>query len=160
MAFNAFLKLADVDGEATQKGFEKWIALDSFSFGASNQMEPTGTGGMSSGKVNVSHFNISKPTDNSSLKIFQHCCSGKHFPDARVAICKAGGEQEKYLEYVFDTVAIADINWSGGGGDERPQENASLAFGKVTIEYRPQSLDGKLGSPIMAYYDLISATTG
>jgi type VI secretion system Hcp family effector len=159
--FNAFLKLGDVEGEATQKGFEKWIALESFSFGASNQMDPAAaSGGMSSGKATLSHFSITKPTDKASLKIFQHCCSGKHFPDARVAICKAGGEQEKYLEYVFDAVGISDINWSGGGGDERPMEAASLAFGKVEIEYKPQEKDGSLGSPIMAFYDVKAGTAG
>ena len=36
MAFDTFIKLTGIDGEATAKGFEKQIVIYSFSWGASN----------------------------------------------------------------------------------------------------------------------------
>ena len=36
MAFDAFLKLDGIDGESVPEGYEKWIEVLSFSWGASN----------------------------------------------------------------------------------------------------------------------------
>lgn len=155
--FNAFLKIDGVDSEAIQKGFEGQIELASFSLGASN---PTnlGGGGWGAGKVSVSSFNVTKRTDSASPLMFQACCLGKHFPNAKVSICKAGGEQQVFLEYQFDTVYIEDIQWSGGAGDDVPMETVSLAFGKVEMTYKRQNPDGSLGKPIVASYDIGAAT--
>lgn len=155
--FNAFLKIEGVESEATQKGFEGQISLDSFNLGASNPVDVQ-SGGMGAGKVNLSNFNVSKLTDAASPILFQACCLGKHFPNAVVSICKAGGDQAVYLEYKFDTVFIANIDWSGGGGDERPTETLSLAFHKVEMTYKKQKVDGTLGSPVVASYDQMKAT--
>lgn len=156
--FNAFLKIDGVQSEATQKGFEGQIALDSFSLGANNPLQAVMAGGRGAGKVNLSQFNISKVTDSASPILFQACCLGKHFPKAVVSVCKAGGDQAVYLEYKFDTVFIADINWSGGGSDERPMESLSLAFNKIEMTYKKQMPDGKLGSPVVASYDVSKAS--
>ncbi len=156
--FNAFLKIQGVKSDATQKGFEGQIRLDSFSLGASNAIDMTAGGGRGAGRASLSTFNVSKATDKSSPVLFQACCLGKHFKDAVVSICKAGGEQEAYLTYKFDTVFIADINWSGGGGDETPMETLSLAYSKIEMTLKTQDAAGKLGDPIVASYDIGKAT--
>jgi len=85
MAFDTYIKIETVDGEATQAKHEKWIEIYSFSWGASN---PTtigpGSGGLSAGRVSVSSFNIMKKTEASSAKLFAACCAGQHFPTATV----------------------------------------------------------------------------
>jgi len=51
-------------------------------------------------------------------------------------------------------VEVRDIQWSGSsGGDDRPMESVSLAFGKVTITYIPQTETGAKGSPVVASWD-------
>lgn len=153
--FNAFLKIEGVKGDAVQDGFEEQIALDSFSLGAANPTEVMAGGGRSSGKVMVSDFSASKLSDKASPILFQACCLGKHFPNAQVSICKASGErQEVFLTYKFDTVFVADINWSGGGGADSPMETLSLAFNKIEIEHKSQDEKGGLGEPIVASYDI------
>lgn len=156
--FNAFLKIDGVKSEATQKGFEGQIKLDSFSLGASNPVDMTAGGGRGAGQVEVSTFNVSKMTDKSSPVLFQACCLGKHFKNAVVSICKAGGAQEAYLVYKFDTVFIADIRWNGGGGSDTPSEDLELAFTKVEMTHKSQDATGKLGDPIVASYDIGKAT--
>ena len=93
MAFDTYIKIATVDGEATQAKHDKWIEIYSFSWGASN---PTtvgaGGGGISAGKVSVSSFNVMKKTEASSAKLFASCCNGTHFADATVEMSKATGE--------------------------------------------------------------------
>jgi type VI secretion system secreted protein Hcp len=159
--FNAFLKIAGVESEATQKGFEKQIKLESFHMGASNPVDMSAGGGRGAGRATLTTFDITKMTDKSSPVLFQACCLGKHFKDAVVSICKAGGEQEAFLTYKFDTVFIADISWGAGSeGADTPEESLSLAYTKVEMTHLSQDREGKLGDPIVASYDIETATGG
>ena len=73
MAFDTFLELTGIEGEATAKDMAKKIEIYSFSWGASN---PTTVGsggtGLSAGKVSVSSFNIMKKTEKSSATLFAY----------------------------------------------------------------------------------------
>ena len=156
MAYDAFLIIDGVEGEATAAGFEGQIELDSFSLGANN---PTSIGaggdGAGLGKVNVSNFNVTKRTDAASPLLFQSCCEGKHFTNAQVVLRKAGGEQMEFLKYSFDKVYVEDIQWAGHSqGDESPTESLSLAFGKVVISYTKQGEGGTPGGSIEASWNL------
>lgn len=154
MAFDAFLQFEpNVPGEATAKGFEGAIEILSFSFGASNSINPIG-GGSGSGKASLSEFSVMKKTDIASATFFQNCCKGKHFDKATVSFRKAGGEQVIYLTYEFEKVFVTSIQWSGStGGDDVPTESASFAFKKVTITYNSQTDAGEAAGPQVAMYD-------
>lgn len=154
MAFDAFLQFEpEVPGEATAKGFEGAIEILSFSFGASNSINPIG-GGSGSGKASMSDFSVMKKTDIASAKFFNHCCKGKHFDKATVSFRKAGGEQVVYLTYVFEKVFVTSIQWSGSsGGDDVPTESASFTFKKVEITYNSQTDAGEAAGPQVASYD-------
>jgi type VI secretion system secreted protein Hcp len=143
MAFDTYLKIDTVDGEATQANHEKWIEIYSFSWGASNPTTVgSGSTGLSAGKVSVSSFNIMKKTESSSSPLFAACCSGQHYKTATVEMSKAtgtSGQQQVFLKYDFTDVMVESIQWSGStGGDDTPTESVSLAFGKVAITYSKQ----------------------
>lgn len=159
MAFDTFLQLDSLDGESTRAGFEKWIEIYSFSFGASN---PTtvgpGSGGMSAGKVSLSSFNVMKKTEASSATLFQMCCVGDHFKTAKLTLNKATGDKTKPLSFLvfdFTEVYVESIQWSGSsGGDDTPTESVSFAFAKVTVTYTPQSKTGASGGkPVIGTWD-------
>ena len=143
MAFDTYIAIDTVDGEATQAKHEKWIEIYSFSWGASNPTTvSSGTSGLAGGKVSVSSFNIMKKTETSSAKLFAACCAGQHFPKATVEMSKAtgtSGGQAVFLKYVFTDVMVESIQWSGSsGGDDTPTESVSLAFAKCAITYSKQ----------------------
>jgi type VI secretion system secreted protein Hcp len=157
MAFDAFLQIDGITGEATRKGYEKQIEIMSFSIGASNPVTiGAGGAGIGAGKVSVSSFNCMKITDSTSPVLFQRCCEGKHFPKAKVTLMKAGGDAPvEYLVYEFENVFVETIQWSGAtGGDDRPVETLSLSFGKVSVTYTPQTDKGAKGSPVVGSWDL------
>lgn len=158
MAFDAFLKIDGVESEATRKGFEKQIELYSFSWGASNPSTIGSGGGGGAGKATISSFNFMKVTDKASPVLFQMCCSGKHIPRATVVLHKAGGDEAvNYLTYEFENCFIESIQWSGSsGGDDRPTESVSLAFGKVSITYIEQTITGTKGSPVVGSWDVMA----
>jgi type VI secretion system secreted protein Hcp len=155
MAFDTYVELTGIDGEATAKGFEKKIEIFSFSWGASAPVTiGPGTSGISASRVNISSFNVMKKTDAASPKLFKACCVGDHITKMTVSMRKQTGTggQDVFLIYTFDEVMVESIQWSGSsGGDDVPTESVSFAFGKVTVEYKTQGKDGKLvaGTPVV-----------
>ena len=155
MAFDTYVELTGIEGEATAKSFEKKIEIFSFSWGASAPVTVgPGTGGMTASRVSISSFNVMKKTDVASPKLFKACCTGDHINKMTVSMRKqtGAGGQEVFLIYTFDEVMVESIQWSGSsGGDDTPSESVSFAFGKVTVEYKTQGKDGKLaaGTPVV-----------
>jgi len=160
MAFDAFLKLEGqkITGESTDKVHKGEIEIYSFSWGASNPVTMgSAQAGMGSGKVSVSAFNVMKKTDAASPTLFQMCCTGQHFPNATVVLRKSGGSALEYLVYKFWEVFVESIQWSGSsGGDDTPTESLSLAFGKVTIEYKQQDEKGAAKGTVAGGWDIKS----
>jgi len=163
MAFDTYIDLGDIKGESTAKGFENKIELYSFSWGASNPITiGPGSGGAAGSRVSLSSFNFMKKTDVASPKLFQACCQGTHIPNVTVSMRKQTGTggQDAFLIYKFEEAFVESIQWSGSsGGDDTPSESVSLAFGKVTVEYKTQGKDGKLvaGTPVVWDVRTVSA---
>jgi len=159
VAFDTFLQLDGLDGESTRAGFEKWIEIYSFSFGASNPTTVSaGSSGMSAGKVSLSSFNVMKKTETSSPTIFQMCCVGDHFKTAKLTLNKASGDKKtplSFLVFAFTEVYVESIQWSGStGGDDTPTESVSFAFASVTVTYTPQQKTGAAApKPIIGSWD-------
>ena len=155
MAFDTYVELTGIEGEATAKSFEKKIEIFSFSWGASAPVTVgPGTGGMTASRVSISSFNVMKKTDVASPKLFKACCTGETIKQCLVSMRKqtGAGGQEVFLTYKFDEVMVESVQWSGSsGGDDTPSESVSFAFGKVTVEYKTQGKDGKLaaGTPVV-----------
>jgi type VI secretion system secreted protein Hcp len=162
MAFDAFMWLDGgnpaAKGETQDSAYKSKNAYEiySFSWGASNPTTiGSSTGGSGAGKVSLSSFNIMKKSDSASPSLFANCCSGEHFDKAHVVLRKAGGTALEYLKYDFEEVFVESIQWSGStGGDDTPTESVSFAFGKVSIEYEPQSAKGSEGSKVTAVWDI------
>ena len=163
MAFDTYVELTGIEGEATAKSFEKKIEIFSFSWGASAPVSiGPGSSGISASRVSISSFNVMKKTDVASPKLFKACCTGDHINKMTVSMRKqtGAGGQEVFLIYTFDEVMVESIQWSGSsGGDDTPSESVSFAFGKVTVEYKTQDKTGKLaaGTPVVWDITAVSA---
>lgn len=172
MAYDAFVYFdgqatnanLTIKGETKDSTFSAKNAFEiySFSWGASNPVTiGSASGGGGGGKVSISSFNLMKKTDSASPTLFQACCVGAHFPKVIVTLRKAGGKQETFIEYTFETCYIESVQWSGSsGGDDTPTESCSIAFGKVTGKYWKQLADGKMDTtPISCNWDMTTIQT-
>src|ERR1700688_2556296 len=149
MAYDAFLKLKDVAGEATATGHEGEINIESFSWGVTNTVTRGAAGGFGAGKAELEEFTITKVVDKSSAKIFQHAATGKHFANALISCRKAGEKPLEFLKYEFDTVFITSVQISGDEkADESVTEEIKFRYGAVTVTYQPQNKDGTAGAAV------------
>jgi len=157
MAFDTYLQIDEIPGEATASGMEGQIAVLSFSFGASNSttLGPASSGG-GGGQSSLSDFTIMKKTEKSSAGLFKACTTGQHLPKAVITMRKAGTTQNPFLVYEFATVYVTSVQWSGStGGDDSPAESVSFTFGKVTVTYTPQdNLGNPVGEPQIASWNV------
>jgi type VI secretion system Hcp family effector len=155
MAFDAFMYITGgavpVEGETLDTTFKekKAFELKSFKIEVKNptSMGSAG-GGAGTGKCALEPFEVGKVTDNCSPSLFKCCATGQHYPEAVIAVRKAGGAGSKgtgyvYLQYTFRCVFVNSVSWSGSSGDDLPEETVQFAYGSVTVEYWPQTAGGK-----------------
>jgi type VI secretion system secreted protein Hcp len=161
MAFDAFIKLTEINGPVTRKGLEKFIEVMSFSHGVSQSINMENAGGMAGGKPVLSSISFMKRGDATSPLLFSAICGGKHFAEVVIWFFKSGGtNQVKFMEYKLTKVFIDSFQVSGSsGGDDTPMESLSLAFQKIEISYLPQDEKGGVGKPVIAFYDVANATS-
>jgi len=145
-----FLKLDDVSGEETMRGYENQIGLDSFSYGAKNAGSGASSSGLGACKASLNPFKITKPIDSSSTALFKALALGRHFDRATVTFTKPGEKPFAYLIYKFDDVVLTDLDQSQDG-DSRGEERVSMKALKVSILYRTQSPSGKITESTTAY---------
>ena len=150
MAVDMFIKIGDVDGESADKTHAKEIDVLAWSWGMSQSGSMHVGGGGGAGKVSIQDLSLTKWVDKSSPNLMMACSSGKHYPEAKLTIRKAGGENPvEYMIITLKEVLVSSISTGGSGGEDRLTENVTLNFGQVLVDYQPQKQDGsKDGGPI------------
>lgn len=154
MAVDMFMKIDTVDGEAQDSKHKKEIDVLSWSWGISNSGSAHNGSGAGAGKANVHDLTFTKWVDTATPKLALACCSGKHYKDATLVIRKAGDKPVEYVKIKMETVMITSIATGGSGGEDRLQENVTLNFAKVNLDYVPQDDKGGPGTAIPMSWDI------
>lgn len=140
--------LGTIDGEATEKGHEKWISLSGYDGDTVAPVATGGGGGAGSGKVQFKEIVVTKPIDTSTPKLFEALVTGRHLPAVRIDFVRpdgAGGDEVFYsvkLEQVF----VTDIHQSDAGkAGGHTLEQVSLDFQKIEITEGDGTASGGTG---------------
>lgn len=142
MAANFFLKIGDIQGEATQTEFDGQIEVVTFSWGVSQPGGFSYAGGGGVAQANLHDLTISFRMCSASPKLMEACASGKHFDDAVLTCLRSAGDKaEKYLEITLTDVLISTYQ-TGGSGDEFPIETIGLNFAQIKEEFFKQNDQG------------------
>ena len=143
MATDMFLKLGDIKGESKDQQHREEIEIKSIQWGMSQSGSMhTGSGG-GAGKVAISNLSFRKFMDKSSPNLMAACSSGKHYPEARLTIRKAGGASPvEYLLITLKEVMVASYATGAEQSEDVLREDVSLNFAKVEVSYQPQTADG------------------
>ena len=159
MAFDCFLKLGDIKGEARDHVHQDSIDVLAWSWGMAQSGTMSLGGGGGSGKVAIQDLSITKYVDTSSTNLYLKCANGKHYPEALLTVRKSGENPVEYVKITMTDVMIGNISTGGSGGEDRVTENVSLNFAKVKLEYTPQNADGSAAATMEMNWD-IEANTG
>ncbi len=153
-ASDYFLKIEGVAGESTDQNHQGGIAIESWSFGASNPTS-VGSGGLSAGKVQFQDFHFTKTLDKSSPMLMQMVATGEHIKGATLELCRpsADGASQCYLQITLSDIMVTSYQ-TGGSDGSVPTDQVSLNFSKIEFSYTPQKADGSLDAPVKAGYDV------
>lgn len=155
MAVDQFIKIGDVKGEAQDDKHKDEIDILSWSWGLSQSGTTHVGGGSGAGKVNVQDLSITKYVDKSSPILMMACSNGKHYPEAKLTVRKAGEHPVEYIVITMTDLIITSLSTGGSGGEDRLTENITLNFGQVKVEYQPQGKTGaKEGGAIKYGWDI------
>jgi type VI secretion system secreted protein Hcp len=157
MAFDAYIQIENISGEALDEKYSKWIEVLSYDFGVSQSISATASsaGGATSGRTSVTNFTFSKYLDSASCKLMEASCTGQHLKEVKLALCRAGGDKLKYYEIILEEVIIAEYSQSVDTGV--PLEVLQLNYGRIKTTYtQQQRLDGGGGGNIAGGWDRIS----
>jgi type VI secretion system secreted protein Hcp len=144
-AVDYFLKLDGVPGESTSDGHKGEIAIESWSWGASQAASGNRT------KPCVASINFTKNVDKASPVLMANTVSGMVIPNGILIGRKAGERQQDYLRIELKTVIVSSYQ-AGGGSSGTPMDSFSLNFANAMFEYKEQAPDGSVGQPTKASF--------
>ncbi|WP_144299537.1 Hcp family type VI secretion system effector [Elioraea rosea] len=148
-----------IDGTATAKGYEKWIEVQSFQFGAGRGIS-TPTGGAANREASaasVSEVTVTKMMDKASAKLFEAGLIGDEGKTVKIAIVRTGKELKEYCLYKFEETLVSGYSVSTGG--DTPTESLSLNFVKFEYSFTGSETTGKDASKMKVGFDIAKATT-
>jgi type VI secretion system Hcp family effector len=156
MAFDGYIQIAEIPGEALDEKYNKWIEITGYSFGVSQSASATASssGGATSGRTTMSNFTFTKYLDSASCKLMEASCAGQHLKEVKLALCRASTDRLKYYEVVLEEVIIADYAQSANSGI--PIEILQLNYGRIKATYTLQKRsDGLAGGNVTGGWDRI-----
>jgi type VI secretion system secreted protein Hcp len=154
MAMDQFIKIGDLKGEAQDHKHKDEIDVLAWSWGMSQSGTTHMGSGGGAGKVSVQDLSLTKYIDKSSPDLMLACCNGKHYPEAKLVVRKAGETPLEYLIITMQDVMITSVSTGGSGGEDRLTENVSLNFSKVKVDYTEQTEKGGTGAKPSMGWDI------
>ena len=155
MANAIYLKIDGADGTSTDSEHAKWIELESYSFGGSQQSTQAHGGGAGAGKVSFQDFHFTAKAGTDSPVVFGYMCEGEHIKKVELHAVKVGGKGAKmiFMKIVLENAFMSgfQLSDSSGGGD--PTGSYSLNFAKATYTYTGQKDDGSKAADITKGWD-------
>lgn len=116
MAANAFISFFDkADGESIQKGKEKWVEIQGWTWEIEAVSSWTKGGGANVGKPNPGKMTFQHYFDTSSTVIMGYICTGKAFPKVQLEMMKTTGKgsPETYFTMTMEGAYITKVSNSG-----------------------------------------------
>lgn len=147
MANDYFLRIAGIDGDATQVGYEGAIDVITWSWGVST---PTGSGasGGGSGRAGRPDFDelqVVTRISRASPELIESCVSGRHHPNAVLTGVRLGDDEPfAFVRYELGEVTITSVEH--GDADDEPIEELAIAYRKFSITHTAQRPDGAAGN--------------
>lgn len=155
-AFDAYLAIDGIEGDSTASKHKGDHDVLSYTWGATQSGTFHGGGGGTAGRVNMQDLTITKQLDGASPVLAQAVAEGRRIASARLTLRRAGGNKEKYMDYVFTNVVISSIQQGGSAQGEGgvPIEEVGLNFSKIQWKFFKVGTDGKPQGAVVGCWDV------
>jgi type VI secretion system secreted protein Hcp len=154
MAQDIFLKINGIDGESMDADHKNEIEVLKWEWQILQESNMHMGSGGGSGKATVKDLTFTHYVDRSSPNLMKFCLTGKHIPESKLVVRKAGGSPLEYLKITMTDVVITNVQPEGSSTEERVKEKVSMSFAKVKQEYTMQNQQGGSGGAVTAGYDM------
>ena len=144
-------------GESKYQGFENWIDVTSWQFGASSPSCSCGSATQSAntgGKVEIHGLTLTKQIDKATPNLMADCCAGKAGQKAKLSIKMPGGDtSQEFMEFVMKDAKVASVNHNGHD-EHGTVETVVVVFNSMEMHYTPQDVKGQAGGKVSMGWDL------
>lgn len=141
LEYDVYLKLDGIDGEATARGYEKWIDLSSVQLGVTNAATAVG-GGSGRSKAAATPVVVTKRPDAATVPLFLATANGTFIKKGLIAFVARGERPRTVLSYELSDVAITSY------AADNAFETLELSYSALAIAYAAQKPDGSAGTPV------------
>ncbi|MCS4292967.1 type VI secretion system secreted protein Hcp [Comamonas sp. BIGb0152] len=148
-----YCKIDGVEGEALDSKHQGWIHVEAIAGGVANAGAFAYGGGGGSGKAQWQDITIRGKFDKCFATMMQKCATGEHIGKVEISACKAGGDQQEFLNIKMEDVIISSLNLSGAESTE-PMFDCGFNFAKVTVTGKGQDSKGNMGGAVTAGYNI------
>lgn len=153
----AYAKIDGIQGEANEKGHEKWIEIGEFHHGVQLDgfSSVSGRSGHFAGTAGTREFVLSKSLDAASPNLNLWCAQAKPIPEVTVHVLSMkGGDTHVDYEIKLSDAVVSSVNIAGSSsGEPVPQETIAFRFGKISWEYKPRDKKQSANGSMKAQFD-------
>jgi type VI secretion system secreted protein Hcp len=154
-----FIKFDGIDGDSHAHGHERWIEVESFSWGATHPAGSGAGGGGGAGRVSMQDFHFTCPAGKGSPALFLKCCNGQHIPAVQIDVTRSSeGHDDPVQAIKLEDCLITSFQAAGDGGSI-PMESISINFAKIEYRQYIQLPNGAFESE-RAFWDVRTNTGG
>ena len=124
-----FLKLDGIQGESRDLKHKGEIELESFFWGETNAVIPTGGGG-GAGKVQIEDLHVVMKMNKAAPLLFLACATGQHIKQAVLTGRKALKAQQEFFVIKLTDLLVSSYH-STAGTDSVPMDQVAFDFAQV-----------------------------
>ena len=147
-----FLKIDDLKGDSTVKGFEGWFSVDGYDIGVQNTGSLSSGAGGGAGKAEFSPLTVDIHSLAGLSTLFGDVASGRHLTSAELV----GAETIKGESLKVYDLKLSEVLVSSFENDPSPngvETSLSFNFAKISLTDQPTT-HGILGTPQTFAFDL------
>jgi type VI secretion system secreted protein Hcp len=153
------MKLPNINGNVSTKGYENWVELNDVQFAAQRKISqnvgrPTDR---ETGAPRLSEVSVTKSPDKSSPLLLEALLKGKALEQVTIAVCRNGSDPKLTAQYTLHDVMLSHYEERINSASEHADEYLSLSYSKIEKRYVPYNSQGTAGAAISSGYDLVQA---
>jgi len=149
VAYDFYLRLADVEGESTSKGHKGDVDVISFGDGFSLATAGATGGGRAAGKAVCDGVTVTKYVDAASPKLLEALFTGKPIKEGTLSVDTVGESPRTFYKIEMGGVLVTQVK-QASGSDGFLVESLTMQPSSYKFSYTPQMRDGSPGATIVA----------